>query len=454
MSPMIQDLIAKYDERIPRYTSYPTAPHFHSGITPEIFAGWLADLPAAEEISLYLHIPFCEELCWFCGCHTQATHDYGRVSAYAETLKKEIALAGGLLSQAGPRRVRHLHFGGGSPSILSPSDFLALVAAVRQAFDLVPGAEIAVELDPRTTHAPLVAALAEAGVNRISLGVQELDAGVQKAIHRIQPFPVVKAAVDALRAAGIRHVNMDLMYGLPRQTTAMIADTVAQILRLAPDRLAVFGYAHVPWMCRHQSLIAESALPDAPARWDQAMTARNELTGAGYVPIGFDHYAHPGDDLALALEDGTLTRNFQGYTDDPAATLVGLGASGISELPQGYAVNTLDLDAWSAAVTAGRPATARGIAVSADDALRRAVIRRLMCEMSADVGREAARFGADPAPLRAAMAGLVGMEADGLVALAGDRIAVTEAGRPFVRAACAAFDTYLVPGEARHSRNV
>lgn len=450
---MPAELIAKYDTRIPRYTSYPTAPHFHAGITPSSFRQWLAAMPLEQELSLYLHVPYCEVICWFCGCHTRGASSYAPVASYLETLRREIRLVAEALGET-PRPVRHLHFGGGSPSILTGGDFALLMDDLRGAFRFRDDAEIAIELDPRTTRPDLVAAMARAGVTRASFGVQDLTPAVQKAIHRIQPYGVVERAIASVREVGIDRINVDLMYGLPYQTVANVRDTVEKILALSPDRLAVFGYAHVPWMRKHQNLIPEAALPDASERWDQAQMARDMLTAGGYVEIGFDHYAHPDDDLAVALAKGTLNRNFQGYTADTATALIGMGASGISELPQGYAVNDGDIKGYADAIAAGEFATRRGIAVSVADKARRAIIERLMCDLRVDVAATAALHGVDISDLRADYPRLADMVEDGLLVLEGDIVAVTEAGRPFVRSACAAFDRYLVEGELRHSRAV
>ncbi len=453
---MTTELIAKYDSRIPRYTSYPTAPHFHAGVTPGHFHDWLRGLAPTQELSLYLHIPYCESLCWFCGCHTRGASSYAPVAAYIETLKSEIRLIARLLGGGGraPQPVRQVHFGGGSPSILAAPDFTDLIEALRRDFRFRDDVEIAVELDPRTTHPDLIAAMAAAGVTRASVGVQDLTPAVQKAIHRIQPYAMVERAIQGLRDAGIAHINVDLMYGLPLQTEANVRDTVTRVLALSPDRLAVFGYAHVPWMRKLQTLIPEDTLPGIAERWAQANAARDLLLSNGYTAIGFDHYAHPEDDLARALANGSLNRNFQGYTSDTATALIGMGASGISELPQGYAVNDGDIAAYAEAIAAGRPATRRGIAFSVEDKARRAIIERLMCDLRVDIAATAALHGIDISDLRADYPRLADMENDGLLVRDGDVVRITESGRPFVRSACAAFDRYLVEGEQRHSRAV
>ncbi|MBN2751839.1 MAG: oxygen-independent coproporphyrinogen III oxidase [Rhodospirillaceae bacterium] len=453
---MPTELIAKYDARIPRYTSYPTAPHFHAGITAEMFRGWLSALAPTQELSLYLHIPYCEVLCWFCGCHTRGAPSYGPVANYLSSLKQEISMVASHLGKGtrAPQPIRYLHFGGGSPSILSAPDFEDLMGMLRDAFSFHDTTEIAIELDPRTTQPDLIASMARCGVRRASVGVQDLTPTVQKAIHRIQPFSMVERTITGLRDVGINHINVDLMYGLPHQTQANIRETIEKILPLAPDRLAVFGYAHVPWMRKLQNLIPEAALPGAPERWAQACLAREMLLSAGYVEIGFDHYAHPSDDLAIALSKGTLNRNFQGYTSDNTTALIGMGASGISELPQGYAVNDADIAGYAATIATNTFATKRGIAVSVEDKARRAIIERLMCDLRVDVAATATLHGVDISDLRNAYARLSEMENDGLLTRSGDIVAMTEAGRPFVRSACAAFDRYLVAGEQRHSRSV
>jgi oxygen-independent coproporphyrinogen III oxidase len=452
---MPTQLIAKYDTRIPRYTSYPTAPHFHAGITPEIYRGWLSGMSDTQELSLYLHVPYCEVICWFCGCHTRGANSYSPVASYLDVLRREIRLVADALGGGrAPQPVRHLHFGGGSPSILSGADFTTLMDDLRAAFTFRDDAEIAIELDPRTTRPDLIKAMAATGVTRASFGVQDLTPKVQKAINRIQPLGVVERAINGVREVGIDRINIDLMYGLPYQTEENVRDTIANILPLSPDRLAVFGYAHVPWMRKHQNLIPDESLPDAPARWDQATAARDMLLDAGYTAIGFDHYAHPDDDLAIALANGTLNRNFQGYTSDTALSLIGMGASGISELPQGYAVNDGDIKAYSETIMAGEFATKRGIAVSVADKARRAIIERLMCDLRVDIAATAELHGVDISDLRADYPRLAEMEIDGLLVREGDVLKITEAGRPFVRSACAAFDRYLVEGEQRHSRAV
>lgn len=443
---------AKYDLRVPRYTSYPTAPHFGPAVTAEVYQRWLGALDPAAPLSLYVHIPFCDEMCWFCGCWTKIVKRYEPVRSYLDALAGEIALIAGAL----PARmaVRHLHFGGGSPTMLTPQDWLAVTADLGRRFAFAEEAEIAVELDPRDASEDYIAALAQAGVTRASIGVQDFDAEVQKEINRHQPFAVVEQVVGWLRAHGIGDINLDLMYGLPRQTESKVEAMVDLALQLAPARVALFGYAHVPWMKSHQKLIDETTLPTADDRLRQFAVASARLTAAGYRPIGLDHFARPDDGLSRALSAGRLRRNFQGYTADDAPILIGLGASAIGNLPQGYVQNVQPLADYRRAIAAGRLPTARGIALSTDDRLRRTIIEELMCGLSVDLDAVCAAHGTPVEMLSLEKERLAPLVADGLMKIDAGRITVTEAGRPFVRIIAAAFDTYLQPGRAQHSRAV
>jgi oxygen-independent coproporphyrinogen III oxidase len=295
---MNAELLAKYDRPVPRYTSYPTAPHFHAGIGRDHYRNWLAELPADARLSLYLHVPFCHELCWYCGCHTTVARRYQPVAEYRDLLLRELDLVGAGLG--GRRPVGHIHFGGGTPTMLAPDDLRLLGGRLRERFEVLDDAEFAVEIDPRRLTRDTVDALAAIGVNRASLGVQDVNPEVQRAINRWQPFTVVERAVDWLRTAGIGGINFDLMYGLPQQTTAQVRASVDVALALRPSRVALFGYAHVPWMKRHQRLIDEATLPDATERAAQFEAAAARLEQAGYVAIGLDHFALPDDSLAVA----------------------------------------------------------------------------------------------------------------------------------------------------------
>ncbi len=437
------------NRNVPRYTSYPTAPHFSPAVGPGIYQSWLGSLDAGASLSLYLHVPFCAQLCLYCGCHTKVTLRRPPIEAYAERLIGEIGL---LARTVGQRRIAHLHWGGGTPSILGPDGLREIHATIAQAFRLDHMGEHAIELDPRHVTRPLARALAQIGVNRTSLGVQDLNPSVQHAIGRVQPLETVANAVAMLGEAGIHKINFDLMYGLPRQTEDDIRETIRQAHALSPSRLAVFGYAHVPWMKPHQRLIDEAALPGFAERQAQAAAAHAALLALDYQPIGLDHYARRDDELAVAARDGHIHRNFQGYTTDSSDALIGLGASAIGRLPQGHVQNAPDIAGYSRAIESGGFATAKGIALSADDRLRARVIERLMCDLSVDLDTAADEVGFEaPGYFADELASLIPFVRDGLVDIEGRRIKVTEQGRPFLRILAAAFDVYLQEKPARHS---
>ena len=434
------------DQTAPRYTSYPTAPHFSPEIDARAYANWLGALSPQTRLSLYLHVPFCRDICWYCGCHTIATRKDPPVLDYAAALAAEIGLTAAATSA---RDVHSIHWGGGTPNILTPSAFGDLVAALNRAFDLSHVDEHSIEIDPRSLTPAHVEAFAAAGVTRASLGVQDLNDHVQRAIGRVQPFEVVARAVALLRAGGIARINLDLMYGLPNQTIEDARRTAELAADLAPDRLAAFGYAHVPWFKTRQRLIEEPDLPGADVRFDQADAMRAALARCGYAAIGFDHFARSGDALATAAQTGALTRSFQGYEADAADALLAFGASAISTLPQGYAQNATDVKAWARAIREGRFATARGCAVSDEDRIRRRIIEALLCAFEVDLA-ELGGFAAYPGAADA----LAPLAGDGLVAIDGERVRVTARGRPFARLAAQAFDAYRPMGQARHSRAV
>jgi oxygen-independent coproporphyrinogen-3 oxidase len=405
-------------------------------------------LPTGGPLSLYIHIPFCETLCWFCGCNTKATRRYAPVAAYLDGLRREIDLVSRHLPEA--QTVSHLHFGGGSPTLLSAVDFSWLMTFLDQCFGFAAEAEIAIEIDPRTVDAERIRAYAGAGVNRASVGIQDFDRTVQTAINRLQPFGMTAGVVDELRAAGIDKLNFDLMYGLPHQTVAGVETMIDQAVGLAPERVALFGYAHVPWMKKHQRLIPKEALPDAQTRFAQQEAAAARLVGAGYVRIGLDHFARPEDPLAQAAARSELRRNFQGYTTDAAAALIGFGASAISSLPQGYVQNHTETRTYLEDTGSGRLPVSKGVVLSDDDRLRRAAIEQLMCSLRLDAGNS--RYAALVAAARDRLRDL---ELDGLIAVRGGTLEVREAGRPFVRQVAAVFDAYLAEAQkGRHSAAV
>jgi len=436
--PRIPALIERYDGRAPRYTSYPTALQFTPQVEAETYRRWLGELPTDEPVSLYAHVPFCKRLCWYCGCNTRAVSKPRLVSDYVARLKDELALVRAALP--GRMTAGAIHLGGGTPNMLGEQDLAELFGALREAFDVVPDAEIAAEIDPAVLTRDWVRAAASHGLNRASIGVQDLSPHVQEAVNRIESFEVVRDAVTWLREAGVGSINLDLMYGLPRQRTQDVLTTLSRILTLKPERLALFGYAHVPWAKAHQKLINGDDLPGAVERLDQSEAAAALLASAGYVRIGLDHYALPDDEIAVALAAGRLRRNFQGYTADPHSTLIGLGVSAISALPQGYVQNDASEVGWTRRVREGRLAAIRGVALTDEDRFRAEIIERLMCDLSVDLAEVCARHGRRPDDLVAERARLAVLEADGLVTLDGDRLGMTALGAPWLRTAAQAFD--------------
>ena len=447
------DIVARYADRpLPRYTSYPTAPHFAPGMTPERYSEWLGALSADESVSLYLHVPFCRSMCWYCGCHTTITDREEPITRYLRALQSEIAWAHGAVGRV--LEARHVHFGGGTPSLMQPDEFRELMSKLGAAFRIGAQTEIAIELDPRTLEQSMIDALAEGGVTRASLGVQSFDPVVQRAINRIQSFEQTAAVTDQLRAAGIGKVNFDLIYGLPHQTIQSCLDTVGQALTLLPERFAVFGYAHVPSFKQHQRKIEETALPDGKERHLQAEAIAGMLQDAGYVRIGLDHYARPDDELARALIDGTLHRNFQGYTTDACETLIGFGASSIGRLPQGYVQNAVLIGDYEKRVAERGAAATKVCAYKGEDRLRGAVIERIMCDYRVNLAQVCRDFGVRPSKLLADAPALRELVRDGLARVEGDTVEVEVAARPLVRVIAAAFDEYLGQGPARHSRAI
>jgi len=446
-------ILAKYDQlRVPRYTSYPTAPHFSPAVGPNQYLDWLGQLPEGTVASLYLHVPFCKQMCWYCGCFTKVVARYDPIAKYVQNMGKEIDLVADAVPH--PLTIQHVHWGGGTPTALAPEDFVFLMNKLRHCFTFAANAEAAVEIDPRTLSEEMVSALALSGINRVSLGVQDFDAEVQRLVNREQSFERTQECVTWLRAAGINALNLDLMYGLPAQTVETCIETAAMAISLRPNRLSVFGYAHVPWMKSHQRLIDETRLPDGAERWAQFEAISDYLTTHGFRAIGLDHFAAVDDEMATADTAGDLRRNFQGYTTDRADVLIGLGASAIGSLPQGYIQNAPALNHYDEAIEFGRPATSRGIALSDDDRLRRDIIERIMCDLVVDLAAVCARHGADLAQFEEARERIKTLSLDGLATVDGWTITIPEPARPMVRVIAAAFDTYLNHEAVRHARAV
>lgn len=447
-------LVDKYDCQVPRYTSYPTAVNFNTRIGADEYRGWLAAISSGQKLSLYLHIPFCERLCWYCACHTIVTHRRQPVVDYLRSLMAEIDLVAASI----PHRpiVSAVHLGGGSPNMLSASDLTELFTYLRKRFAFARECAIAAELDPRSLTNEWIKAASDLGLTRASLGIQDTDLAVQAAINRIQPIETVKWAVETLRYAGVGSINFDVVYGLPRQTTQGLARILDELVTLEPDRIALFGYAHVPWMMPRQKLIKDKDLPDARQRYQQQLVAGNKLEEAGYIQIGLDHFALPSDDLAIAAEHGLLNRNFQGYTSDSAKVVIGLGASSISTLEQGFVQNSPDIRKWREYVDKGRLATYRGTAVTDADRFWSDIIQTLMCELEIDFAPVLRQWRMSPSTLAPVVDRLHEMEIDGLVRWYGSILTVTRLGRPFLRTICASFDQYLADRGSRshHARAI
>lgn len=428
---------------VPRYTSYPTAAEFNDAIGPQDMATALDRVAPEAELSLYLHIPFCHEICWYCGCNTGAANRTARLDAYLARLSDEIELVARRLDGRG--KVGRIAFGGGSPNAIAAEAFARLVAQAKSAF----GADapvLSVEIDPRGFDADWAAAIGAAGVSRASLGVQTFDPAIQAAIGRIQPREDIAAAVRLLRGAGIASINFDLMYGLPGQSTDLLEASLDQSIALGADRMAVFGYAHVPHLIPRQRRIDAAALPDARQRFEQAALAHARLVGAGYAPVGFDHFAVPGDALAIAAREARLRRNFQGFTEDESDILIGLGASAISQFPDRLLQNEKNAGRWHMAVAAGRFAAARGLRRSIDDQWRAAAIEELLCQGRADLAaiHDRGAIAARLAPFAALK----------LVRWEGSVLMLAPDALPYARVIASALDAYRGPAPVRFSSAV
>lgn len=455
------ELVRKYNRPGPRYTSYPTAPHFDPAFGPEDFLTEITRSNAGEaggDLSLYVHLPFCRSLCHYCGCHMMVTHRPEKIEHYLGYLEREIDLVSRYVTPG--RKVVQVHWGGGTPTYLAPEQIERLMGHLDRRFTIAPDAEISIEADPRGLTAAHLEAARRAGFNRISFGVQDLDPQVQEAINRIQPEELVASATEMARMLGFSGISYDLIYGLPYQTLAIIEDTVRRVIRLAPDRISIFSYAHVPWLKKHQRLIDESRLPEPEDKLRMLLTATRLLTGeGGYQFIGMDHFARPGDSLAIAQASGTMHRNFQGYSTRAGAELYAFGISGISQLDGAYAQNILDLPTYYQAIDAGRSAVYRGYRLSEDDHLRRHVVMRLMCDFKLDLTDIERRFGiAFGAYFADALDDLRPLEDDGLVHVSDTCIQVSELGRYFIRNIAMPFDAYLkrsaVNAQPRYSRAI
>ncbi|HSI95359.1 MAG: oxygen-independent coproporphyrinogen III oxidase [Methylophilaceae bacterium] len=451
------ELLHKYCKAGPRYTSYPTAPYFHESFGP---AQWEEELRATQDkgrdISLYTHIPFCDTLCYYCGCNMIATKDYSKAKAYLEVLFREIDQVAALTSPQ--RKVRQLHWGGGTPTYLHPDDLRRLYDYLAGKFSIAADAEIGCEMDPRELTFEHIRALRQSGFNRVSLGVQDLNDKVQHAVNRVQPEALIREVYGWIREEGFESVNFDLMVGLPHQTPETFERTLETVIGMAPDRFAVFNYAHVPWMKKHQKLIAEETLPHLDQRLALQKLTLEKLTAAGYVYIGMDHFARPDDELVKAQKAKTLYRNFQGYTTHKDCDILAFGVSAISQTDDVYAQNVKVISEYRERVEVGKLPVERGLRISREDKLRREAITQIMCDLELDKAAFGKQWNIDfDSHFADALEELKEMHTDGLVVLEPATIRVTEAGRVFLRNIAMAFDGYLrqqATDKPRYSRTI
>lgn len=445
------ELLRKYSVPGPRYTSYPTAPYFHTGFGEADWHAALDEADPARGLSLYAHIPFCDSLCYYCGCNMVATRDYSKTVPYLAALDREMAATAARVDSA--RRVRQLHWGGGTPTYLNPDDIRRLMDRMRHHFTLADDAEVSCEVDPRELTFEHLAALRETGFNRVSFGVQDMDPAVQEAVNRIQSELLIGQVLDWSRELGFSSINLDLIVGLPKQTVTSFRRTLDRVTAWAPDRLAVFAYAHVPWMKKHQKLINEADLPDLATRL-ALQEAVNEMLGdAGYVNIGLDHFARPQDELVRAQQNKTLWRNFQGYTTHKDCDILAFGASSISQTANVYMQNEKGLKRYEDRAGATGFAVERGLRLTRDDQIRRDAITRVMCDLELDFERFGREWGVVFRDYFAeSLVDLAPLAADGLVEIGANRLGVTPTGRLFLRNIGMCFDRYLKEAASEQPR--
>jgi oxygen-independent coproporphyrinogen-3 oxidase len=450
------ELIRKYSVSGPRYTSYPPATRFLPDIPAKLYDDAIAadNAAGAGPLSLYFHLPFCESLCWYCGCNTVITRRRGAVREYLDGLVREVALTVARIDAKRP--VTQIHLGGGTPTFFLPEELAELGLLIHGNFDVAEDCEFGVEIDPRRLTKEHVEALSVIGANRASLGVQDTDPRVQLAIHRWQPSRLNIQSMEWLRTAGFPSVNVDLIYGLPLQTEESFARTIDDVLRLGPDRLSVFSYAHVPWLKPAQRIFDDRGeLPPPEEKLAMFALAHEKLSAAGYIDIGLDHFARPDDELALARHSGKLQRNFQGYSTAAGASLYGFGISSISSTAGSYRQNHKGLEEWGAALAAGRLPIERGLILDDEDKRRRALVMGVMCERRLDYAELSRDMGVDVESRYASeIAGLADLEADGLLVRTGEGIEVLPRGAPLLRVIAMRFDATLSPGAGRHSKTI
>ncbi|UFX44298.1 MULTISPECIES: oxygen-independent coproporphyrinogen III oxidase [Bradyrhizobium] len=439
---MQTSLLNKYcDSRLPWYTIYPTVPDFSAMVGANTYGRWLRRLPRDEPVSIYLHVPFCRSICWYCGFPTSLTHSERPIRKYLAVLREEIDLVAAQAPRA--LSVSDVHFGGGTPTIISPADFLGLMELLRDRFTFSKSTTVAVEIDPRAFTTEMAETLGSAGVSRASIGAQSFDPLVQRAVNRVQSETQIALAVESLRQHGISRINFDLLFGLPHQSVQSCVDSARIAVAMRPDRLAVFGYAHVPSYMKRQRQIDEAALPDNVARAEQAAAVAETLVAAGYRQIGLDHFALPSDELALAQKAGRLCRNSLGYSADTCQTVIGFGPSAIGRLPDGYVQNELATASYHQHIKAGCFPTSKGYRLTEEDRLRAEIIERVMCDLQADVPAICANHGFDPVAFLDSADRLEMLTEDGIVEIEKGILRVKQEHRFVIRAVAAAFDAYL-----------
>jgi oxygen-independent coproporphyrinogen-3 oxidase len=450
------DLVRKYNVAGPRYTSYPPATKFTDAITwDQLSARVEENNRTARYLSIYFHIPFCETLCWFCGCTTVITLNHDKGEAYVDYLGREVAQMASRLNPG--RKVVQLHFGGGSPTFLRPDEIRRLGEIIHRHFTFSPDIEASVEVDPRRLTRDHLVALRDIGFNRASMGVQDFNPKVQQAVHRIQPRDMTQQAMDWMRELGYGSINLDLIYGLPHQTVESFNDTLDVVLEMKPDRLAVFSYAHVPWIKPSQKILEQKVLPSPETKLQVLKLVIEKLTADDrYVYIGMDHFARPDDELAVAQRHKRLQRNFQGYSTRAGSDIYAFGMSSISQTPETYWQNEKELSKYQAALDAGRLPLHRAYFVTDEDKIRRETIMRVMCDLSLDFEALSQKLGINFAQhFQKELGSLAAFEADGLVKRNAGGIEVTDAGRLFIRNIAMCFDNTLAPaGERRHSKTI
>lgn len=441
----VRDIITKYNFPVPRYTSYPTAPNFKVASSDVIYTDFLREDKFLSPISLYIHIPFCPEMCWYCGCNTQITKREDLIEKYIYALCQEMDLLSNRLGRK--LTVNHIHFGGGTPNSISVNEFDKVMQKIHSIFNILPDAEIAAELDPRTLSDEMIDCLARQGINRVSLGVQDFDLEVQKAIHRVQPYELVAEKLDKIRNAGIEAVNFDLIYGLPCQNLIKMHDTIQKVEKLQPNRLSVFAYAHVPWMKSHQKMIAKNPVPSPASRLELMLFINSELKNIGYQMIGIDHFAKPNDKMTIAYKEKKLHRNFQGYTTDTAQNLIGLGASSISKLDRGYFQNETKISAYQDFIKDVRLPIKKELILTEEDKRRARIIEQIMCYFEADIPDDIFLSIKDK---------LTPLKEDGIIILEDRRVSLQDLkySPVFARILASYFDKYFKIAENRHAKAV